>query len=128
MKKILVIIGLAILLAFIFGSYFVLGNYSQGTRAGVVQKLSRKGIVIKTWEGQLNLGGFNTTETGGVGATIWDFSVKGKNQLVLDELEKASLNGKRVKLYYTEKFLKLFWIGETKYFVHKVEPFENIEQ
>lgn len=111
------------------GGYYLLGNYSQGTRAGVVQKLSRKGVVFKTWEGQLNLGGFNTDETsGGVAPTIWSFSVRSKNQEVLKELEDASLKGKRVKLYYDEKFVSLFWLGETKYFVHKVEPFDSNSQ
>jgi len=128
MKKFLFILGLLVVLGLIIGSYILLGNYSQGTRAGVVQKLSRKGILIKTWEGQLNLGGFNTTETGGVGATIWDFSVKKGNSQVIEDMEKASLNGKRVKLYYDEKYVKLFWIGETKYFVHKVEPFADTDR
>jgi len=126
MKKILLVLGLLLILALMIGGYYLLGNYSTGTRAGVVQKLSRKGIVFKTWEGQLNLGGFNTEETsGGIAPTIWNFSVLGKNKEVLDDLENASLSGKRVKLYYDEKFVKFFWLGEQTYFVNKVEPFEN---
>jgi hypothetical protein len=31
-------------------------EYSEGSRSGVVQKLSRKGVIWKTWEGELNLG------------------------------------------------------------------------
>jgi len=126
MKKILLLLGLLLLLALMLGGYYLLGNFSTGSKAGVVQKLSRKGVVFKTWEGQLNLGGFNTDETsGGIAPTIWSFSVLGKNQEVLDDLENASLNGKRVKLYYNQKFVKFFWIGDTEYFVNKVEPFED---
>lgn len=124
MKRFLFLLSLILILALMIGGYYLLGNYSQGTRAGVVQKLSRKGVVFKTWEGQLNLGGFNTDETsGGVAPTIWEFSVRSKNQDVLKDLEDASLKGNRVKLYYDEKFIRLFWLGETKYFVHKVVPF-----
>lgn len=125
MKKVLLLIGLLLLLALMIGGYYLLGNYSTGTRAGVVQKLSHKGILFKTWEGQLNLGGFNTEETsGGIAPTIWSFSVLGKNEEVLADLEKASLTGKRVKLYYDEKFVKFFWLGETEYFVNEVVPFD----
>jgi len=127
MRKFFIVLILIFLIFLVLGGYYMTGNFSEGTRAGVVQKLSKKGVVIKTWEGQLNLGGFNSTETGGVGATIWDFSVRSKNQKVLKELEKASLSGNRVKLYYNEKFVQLFWLGDTKYFVNKVEPF-NVQQ
>ena len=30
-------------------------SYSEGERAGVVQKFSKKGWVCKTWEGELNM-------------------------------------------------------------------------
>lgn len=125
MRKFFIVLTLILLIFLVLGGYYLTGNFSEGTRAGVVQKLSKKGIVIKTWEGQLNLGGFNSTETGGVGATIWDFSVRSKNQQVLKDLETASLSGERVKLYYNEKFVQLFWLGDTKYFVYKVEPFNK---
>ena len=124
MRQIITVLVLVLILGLVIGSYLMFGDYSNGTRAGVVQKLSHKGVMIKTWEGQLNLGGFNTNETsGGVAPTIWEFSVRAKNAEVLNDLEQASLNGKRVKLYYNQKFVKLFWLGNTKYFVYKVEPF-----
>jgi len=126
MKKFLFLLTLILILALMVGGYYLLGNYSEGTRSGVMQKLSRKGVIFKTHEGQLNLGGFNTEELGGgVAPTIWSFSVRSKNQDVLKELEQASLEGNRVKLYYDEKFVQLFWLGETKYFVYKVVPFEE---
>ncbi len=126
MKKILLLVTLLLIVGLMIGSYYLLGNYSEGTRAGVIQKLSRKGVVFKTWEGQLNLGGFNTEETsGGVAPTIWSFSVRSKNQDVLKELEEAAASGKRVKLHYDEKFVKFFWVGETKYFVNKVDYYDR---
>ncbi len=121
MRRFLVLLALLLVLALILGGYYLMGDYSEGNRSGVVQKLSRKGIFFKTWEGQLNLGGFNTDATsGGVAPTIWEFSVRSKNQEVLDKLEEASLKGSRVKLHYKEKFVQLFWLGETTYFVDEV--------
>lgn len=35
---------------------FTFTNYSDGERAGNITKLSRKGILIKTWEGSLDMG------------------------------------------------------------------------
>lgn len=32
---------------------------------------------------------------------------------------------KRVKLHYNEKYVQLFWRGDTKYFVHEVEILED---
>jgi hypothetical protein len=37
------------------------GEYSQGSRVGIITKFSEKGFLFKTWEGQLNLGGITTS-------------------------------------------------------------------
>ena len=95
-------------------------NYSTGYRAGVPIKMSHKGTIFKTWEGEMNIGGL-TTSAEGVMPTSWSFSVKKGNEQVRQEIESAIDNGKRVKLHYKEKFAILFWRGDTKYFVYKVE-------
>lgn len=107
-------IGLLILL------YFLFGSYSEGTRAGTIVKLSRRGVLIKTYEGQLNLGGFSG-ETGSPASSLWDFSVDGGKADLIKQLEEAELGGKRVKLYYKEKFYTFPWRGDTKYFIYKAE-------
>ncbi len=115
----LIMIGLLIL-GLLTGAYFVFGNYSEGTRAGTIVKLSNKGIVFKTVEGQLNLGGLSG-ETGSPATTLWDFSVKGSEDAVVKALEEASLNGHRIKLFYKEKFYRLPWQGDTRYYIYQVE-------
>jgi len=110
-------IGLIVLL---IGIYYLFGNYSTGTRAGTIVKLSRRGVVFKTLEGQLNLGGF-TQDSGSPATSLWDFTVDTDNTEVVQALEEANLNGHRVKLHYKEKFYRLPWRGDTKYFVIKVE-------
>ncbi len=110
----IVVIGLLVAI------YFLFGNYSDGTRAGTIVKLSNKGYFFKTMEGQLNLGGL-TQESGSPASSIWDFSVTSNDAQLIKDLEDANLNGHRIKLYYKEKYYTLPWSGDTKYFVYKVE-------
>ncbi len=115
MKK----IALGILLIFILvGCFFIFGSYSSGYRAGTVMKMTKKGFVFKTNEGQMNTGGF-VNEDSGETSIIWNFSVK--DDEVVRHIEEAVDKGKKVKLYYDEKYFKIFFLGDTKYFVNKVE-------
>jgi hypothetical protein len=120
-KKILIALSIIILLWILVGSYFVfLGSYSDGYRIGTVIKLSKKGYIFKTYEGQLNLEFFPAAgKTNNQQSNIWDFSVADKE--VASSIELANDHGKRVKLYYDEKYYRLPWVGETKYVVNKVE-------
>ena len=120
MKTVKIVFFAIVALVVLIGAYYIFGSYSEGSRAGTIVKLSRRGMIIKTYEGQLNLGGFSG-ETGSPASSLWDFSVDGGKDEVIKQLEEASLNGKRVKLYYKEKFFQLSWRGDTKYFVYKVE-------
>ncbi|MFT4759744.1 MAG: hypothetical protein ACI9XO_000674 [Paraglaciecola sp.] len=113
-----------ILLLIAVASYFVFGSYSEGYRAGNVMKLSKKGLVFKTWEGELNVGGFS--DGGGDGdmaTTVWSFSVE--DETVVKEIEKAVDEGSKVKLRYVEKYFQLDFCGDTKYFVTKVEQVDG---
>ncbi|NRB64626.1 MAG: hypothetical protein HRU40_16620, partial [Saprospiraceae bacterium] len=78
-----------ILLVLILGGgiYLVVCNltYSNGQRAGTLIKISRKGVVFKTYEGQLNLGGVSMDAEAGLSGNIWEFSVQ-KND-IYDELQ-----------------------------------------
>ncbi|MEE9364276.1 MAG: 6-phosphogluconate dehydrogenase [Cellulophaga sp.] len=89
--------------------YFV--PYSEGVRSGELIKVSHKGIGIKTWEGEIS--------QGISGAQIFAFSVLDKDVVVIDKLKKYQ--GNYVKVTYVERFATFFWLGDTKYFVTKVE-------
>ncbi|MBI1305932.1 MAG: hypothetical protein GC181_04875 [Bacteroidetes bacterium] len=95
-------------------------DYSTGVRSGTLMKISEKGVLFKTWEGQLNTGGF-TEDNGDITSSIWHFSIRKSQPEILKEIEKAIDDGHRVKLYYHEKYVHLFFLGDTKYFVYKVE-------
>ena len=120
MKTVKIIFFAILALVLMIGAYYIFGSYSEGSRAGTIVKLSRRGVLVKTYEGQLNMGGVSG-DTGSPASSLWDFSVDGGKDEVIKQLEEASLNGKRVKLYYKEKFFNLSWRGDTKYFVYKVE-------
>ncbi|MEQ9300259.1 MAG: hypothetical protein RIF33_16925 [Cyclobacteriaceae bacterium] len=116
-KRLIVIIVLLIIAVFLF---FNFANFSSGFRAGVPIKVSKKGIIFKTWEGEMNVGGLANSAEGAIPAT-WAFSIASDDEQVREKLEEAATYGKRVKLMYNEKFVRFFWKGDTKYFVYEVE-------
>ena len=120
MKKILIIIVLLVLVLGSAGLYlYGTSDYSEGTRIGTLNKFSRKGVVFKTYEGELNMnmyvGDMSATNASG---TVWPFSAL-DNRVLLEEISKYE--GKRVKLTYGEKYVKFPWRGDTKYIVNKIE-------
>jgi hypothetical protein len=56
---------------------------------------------------------------------MWDFSVKPSDKIILGELRDAMRSGKRVALYYDEKYVSIPILGDTKNFITKVEVLEN---
>lgn len=116
--------GIVVALA-LAGLLFVMyANYSSGLRAGVPVKFSRKGVIFKTYEGELNVGGLTNSQDGAI-PTTWDFTVRRSDEKVRKDMERAMTEGRRVKLHYDEKYVQLFWRGDTVYFVHEVELLEE---
>ena len=84
-------------------------DYSDGERAGYVQKLSRKGWVCKTWEGELAL-----VNLPGAMPEIFYFSVR--DDAVAKRIQEVV--GKRVALTYEQhQGVPTSCFGETEYFV-----------
>ncbi len=117
-KRILIIVFMATISIF---SFYYWGTYSEGIRSGMVVKISKKGWLFKTYEGQLNLQTFGANKSPNMVSESFEFSVDGKEQALIKVLEEASLSGERVSLKYTERLGKFFWRGDTKYFVTEVE-------
>jgi hypothetical protein len=87
--------------------------YSEGERAGVLQKFSKRGWICKTYEGELAM-----YVVGGVAPQIWNFSVR--DEAVVEQLHAAV--GQQVRLHYAEhRSLPTDCFGETDYFVERVE-------
>jgi hypothetical protein len=87
-------------------------SYSEGERAGYVQKLSKKGWLCKTWEGEIAM----VTMPGAI-PEKFQFTVRDGNLAGQINL----LAGKRVVLSYQQhKFIPSSCFGETEYFVDGV--------
>jgi hypothetical protein len=91
-------------------------TYSEGERAGFVQKLSKKGFVCKTWEGELSMVSLPGSVAEKFLFTVWDDKVA----------EEINTNvGKKVALYYEEKVgLPTSCFGETRHYITKVKSLE----
>ena len=112
MKKILgVIIATIIIMAGLYYAFIYYVPYSEGVRSGELIKISYKGVAVKTWEGEIS--------QGISGAQIFAFSVEDSQEEVIKNLQK--FQGGYVKLTYKERFGTFFWLGDTKYFIIKVE-------
>lgn len=93
-------------------------SYSTGERAGWVQKLSNKGWLCKTWEGELALVSLP-------GSTAEKFNFTVHDDAVAAQITKVI--GKRVALHYEEKVgLPTSCFGETRYFVTGVTLSDEI--
>lgn len=91
--------------------------YSDGERVGYVQKLSHKGWLCKTWEGELVLVTVPGTQAEKFYFTVPDPAVIAKIN---------ALSGQRVRLQYEEhKGVPSSCFGETRYFVNNVEEIKG---
>ena len=119
-KKLKRLLLILLVIALGVACFFIFATFSEGYRAGTVMKVSKKGVVFKTWEGQLNVGGLQGGEAvGDMATTVWNFSVT--NEAVVEDIEEAVDEGTKVKLHYREKYLQFDFSGDTKYIVYKVE-------
>lgn len=102
--------------------FLVYANYSTGVRSGFVVKVSEKGYLAKTYEGQINIETFGAIKNNPNQLTsTWEFSIPKDRPDIYEKLQKVSLTGERVNVKYEEKFATLWWRGDTKYFVVDVE-------
>jgi len=91
-------------------------SYSSGERAGFLQKVSHKGWICKTWEGELSLVAMP-------GAAPEKFLFTVRDEAVAQKVNAAA--GKRVTLNYEQhKGLPSSCFGDTDYFVVDVKEIE----
>jgi hypothetical protein len=114
------LIGFLVVAVVLFALYTLLvlsWSYSSGERAGFMQKLSHKGVLCKTWEGELQL-----VAMPGSMPEKFLFTVR-------DDAMAARINtimGKRVALTYEQHIgVPTSCFGETQYFVTDVREVQN---
>ena len=110
----LLVIGLLGLVGFTFLTLH--WSYSEGERAGYQQKLSRRGFICKTWEGEMALVTMPGTVAEKFLYTVRDGAVAAKI---------SAAEGKRVTLHYEQhKWIPSSCFGDTEYFVNDVRVME----
>src|SRR5215510_3093834 len=93
-------------------------SYSEGERAGWVQKFSNKGWLCKTWEGEMAMVSLPGSTPEKFFFTVWD-------DKVAEKVTKAM--GKRVNLVYEQKVgIPSSCFGETRYYVTDVVVVDSI--
>jgi hypothetical protein len=116
-RIVLIALALIVLLGVLWTWFSLSWAYSEGERAGVLQKFSKKGWLCKTYEGELAL-----YIVGGVAPQIWHFSTR-------DEQLAAQLSGavgEQIRLHYTEhRGVPGNCFAETPYFA---ESFARVQQ
>lgn len=112
MKKVLLLtVGAAAAAFLIWYAFMYFATYSEGTRAGELIRLSKRGVVFKTWEGEVS--------QGVAGAQLFKFSVLDGDKAAIDSLQKYQ--GQYVKVTYVERYRTFSWWGETRFFVTAVQ-------
>ena len=107
-----IVVGVVVLLVAAWIWLALTFSYSQGERAGYVQKMSSKGWVCKTWEGEIAM----VTMPGAI-PDRFAFTVR--DEAVVKKIN--TMTGQRVVLIYAQhKFLPTQCFGETEYFVTDV--------
>lgn len=108
---VLLILGLGI---FIYWKYAF--TYSSGNRYGLLQKFSQKGVLFKTYEGELILSSVRGNYNVPIASEKFFFSVN--DDKVAQQL--MNMEGAQVTVHYKEKNGTLPWRGETRYIVDSV--------
>ena len=117
MRKFLTRLILVIVLvigSLIYWKYFF--TYSEGYRAGLLQKFSSKGTLFKTYDGEMILSSVQTNTNMAIASEKFFFSVD--EEEVAKRIEK--MQGENVVIHYSQKNATLPWRGDTPYLVDSV--------
>jgi hypothetical protein len=107
MKKVFFGILLLLILPVLYVYWYYFNIYSDGDREGVMMKISRKGDIFKTYEGEIMQPGFRT---GGGSINSNNFKFTAIDDVVSKKLSDAT--GKTVKVHYVQYRRTLPWRGE----------------
>ena len=99
-RKILIYFLLAITIGLVSYTLFIYNfTISDGVRSGVLSKFSNKGIIFKTWEGELNEG-FGATR-------FFPFSVQDNEEKVIEDLKKIPRSICKIRIQRTYQNITL---------------------
>ncbi len=99
---------------FIYWKYFY--TYSEGYRAGLLQKFSNKGTFFKTYEGEMILSSVASNRDIALASEKFLFTMI--NRALVRQFD--TLQGENVIVHYQEKKGAVFWRGDSRYLVDSV--------
>jgi hypothetical protein len=99
----------------IYWKYFY--TYSEGYRAGLLQKFSSKGTIFKTYEGEMILSSVSSNRDVAIASEKFQFTLANKDLV----RQFDTLQGSTVIVHYKQKNATLFWRGDSPYLVDSVK-------
>ena len=121
LKKTKGVLKLLLIFIIIFGATFVYWKYfytySEGYRAGLLQKFSSKGALFKTYEGEMILSSVSSNRDVALASEKFLFSMINKSLV----RQFDTLQGDMVIVHYRQKNGTVFWRGDSPYLVDSVK-------
>lgn len=124
---ILVVIVLVVVLLLVILVPFICFNgclpeYSMGERTGDVYKFSEKGLIWKSWEGEMYLGGVVSGNNGNLEMEKFYFSLpKDADVKLVNEIKECSKRKSECSLEYSQYYIAPMWL-DSSYVITKVLP------
>lgn len=109
------ILLIVFLCTFVYWKYFY--TYSEGYRAGLLQKFSNKGTFFKTYEGEMILSSVSSSSNVALASEKFLFSVTDRKLAHRFD----TLQGLNVIVHYIEKNGTVFWRGDSRYLVDSIK-------
>lgn len=106
---------LVIIVITVYWKYFY--TYSEGYRAGLLQKFSSKGTLFKTYEGEMILSSVSSNRDVALASEKFLFTLTNKNLV----RQFDTIQGEMVIVHYRQKNGNLFWRGDSPYLVDSVK-------
>jgi len=110
-------VAITIILIGLFIYWKFLYTYSDGYRAGLLQKFSHKGNIVKTYEGEMILSSVVSNANIAIASEKFLFSVTDKKLA----MQLDTIQGQMVIVHYNQKNGVLFWHGDSEYLVDSVK-------
>src|SRR5512133_1089469 len=101
-------------LVFVYFQYFY--TYSEGYRAGLLQKFSHKGTIFKTYEGEIILSSVSSTKDVALASEKFYFTLVNKNLIRSFD----TMQGQNVIVHYKQKNSPIFFRGDSEYLVDSI--------
>jgi len=101
--------------AIIYWKYFYV--YSEGYRAGLLQKFSNRGIIFKTYEGEMILSSVSSNREVAIASEKFLFTVSNKDLV----RQFDTLQGEMIIVHYKQMNNSVFWRGDSPYLVDSVK-------